>query len=174
MKLPRTAPMPPPVDGAKWVPLTKGLFALVDAVDYESVSKYTWTALTTSRSNYAVRGYRIGGKSQMDLLHRVIMNAPSGMQVDHIDSNGLNCRRGNMRVCTVKQNHQNTRKPLSAKTSRFKGVYWLTQRAKWVARLHWDGKGHTLGYFNDETKAAARYNEEAVRRFGEFSLLNAL
>lgn len=169
---PRTTPFPEQVLGAKWIPLTRGLFALVDDEDYDRVRHLTWSAQKSVRTFYAVRGYRINGKFKMDLLHRVIMNAPDAMQVDHIDANGLNCRRANMRVCTVKENHRNMRKPLSAKTSPFKGVHWATQRAKWVARIHWDDKGYTLGYFDDEIAAAQRYNREARLRFGEFALLN--
>lgn len=172
-KKPRLTPPPPPVEGAKWISLTRDVFALVDDADYELVKRYTWSALKTTRSYYAVRCYSIGGgKKRTELLHRVIMDAPAGMQVDHIDSDGLNCRRANMRVCTVKENHRNTRKPLSAKTSRFKGVYWMKQRNKWVAGIYYDNKRRTLGYFDEECAAARRYNEEATRVFGEFARLN--
>jgi hypothetical protein len=104
-------------------------------------------------------------------LHRLIMDAPKGMQVDHINGNGLDCRRSNMRLTTHKQNHQNVRGN-ARNTSGFKGVRWKKDHHTWEARIKTDGRTRHLGYFPTPEDAAEAYNRAAVQLFGEYANLN--
>jgi len=105
-------------DRPRIIPLTRGLFAIVDADDYLWLSKYTWFAEGTDKNFYAVR--KAGGKSIK--MHRQIMNAPDHLVVDHIDHNGLNNRKENLRICTFAENCRNLRASRH-KSSKYKGVH---------------------------------------------------
>jgi hypothetical protein len=100
-----TVPPEPPNDEIRYIPLTKGLYAIVDAADYEWLSKYKWTALIVGDKAYAIRSH----KGKTILMHREIMQPPPGMVVDHINGVSLNNRRCNLRVCTPLQNRYNSR-----------------------------------------------------------------
>ena len=149
------------------IPLTRGLFAVVDAEDYERLSKYTWFAEGTDRNFYAVR--KENGKSIK--MHRQIMNAPDHLVVDHIDHNGLNNRKKNLRICTFAENCRNLRASRH-KSSKYKGVHWHKGNRKWAAQVTCDHKTHHLGYFVEEIDAAMAYDRAAVELFGEFASLN--
>lgn len=164
----RFAQEPPAVAGCRWIPLTKGVFALVDEEDFGKVSQYNWTALKSPRTHYA---YFRRARAVV-YLHRFIMDAPNGTQVDHQDGNGLNCRRNNMRVCSCRNNHQNIRKTGKLTSSQFKGVVWDKSRAKWAARVKTGGVTYFLGRFDSEEDAAHAYDTSAIRMFGEFARLN--
>ncbi len=154
----------------KEVQLTRGKVALVDDEDFESVSRFCW--------RFDGRGYaitskflgRIGGKQQMAgmSLHRLIMRPPKGLDVDHINHDGLDCRRVNMRVCTRSQNHQNRAKTRG--TSKFKGVSW--HKGAWRATIVLDHKQINLGLFDNEAEAGMAYDAKARELFGEFAHLN--
>ena len=161
-----TAVPDPANDEVRYIPLTKGLFAVVDAADYDWLSQYKWTAQMSGGKVYAVRNH----KGKAILMHREIMQPPDDMVVDHIDGSGLhNCRR-NMRVCTRQQNLCNTR-PRGGR-SQYKGVRWETRRNKWVAEITCKGKRYYLGYFDDEIEAAKAYDRKARELFGPFARLN--
>jgi len=104
-------------------------------------------------------------------MHRQIMQAPKGTDVDHVNHDTLKNVRSNLRVCTRSQHHANRKKGLGF-TSRFKGVGWASKSSKWQARIKKDGKEANLGYFDDERDAARAYNRAAREHFGEFALLN--
>lgn len=164
--------LPPHVYGAKWIPLGGGGFVLVDESDYEFLSLFNWTVAHHKYTKYAYFRRRIDGKYKSFLMHRVITGAPHGMQVDHINGNGLDCRRSNMRVCSIKDNHRNVRKSTDLKSSKFKGVCWDKARNKWQAKIKVNQKGIGLGRFDDETQAARAYDSAALKYFGEFARLN--
>jgi len=103
-------------------------------------------------------------------MHRAILNAPPRMDVDHINGNGLNNTRENLRLCTRSQNMMNQR--LKGGTSRFRGVSWLKGGAKWHAQVRANGKRLHLGLFTDETEAAMAYDAAARELFGDFARLN--
>ena len=149
------------------IPLTRGLFAIVDAEDYPWLSQYTWFAEGTDKNCYAVR--KENGKSIK--MHRQITNAPDHLVVDHIDHNGLNNRKENLRICTFAENCRNLRSS-AKKTSKYKGVHRHKRLGKWAAQITFENKKHHLGYFTDETAAAKAYDDAAKKFHGEFASLN--
>ena len=108
-------------------------------------------------------------------MHRLIMDPiPDGMQVDHVNHNGLDNRKKNLRICTSQQNTWNAQKPKLNResSSQYKGVSWYKRYNKWVARGTHDGKRITLGYYNCEKEAARAYDAAAKKYFGEYAHLN--
>jgi hypothetical protein len=153
------------------IPLTKGYVAIVDDDDHEWLSQWRWFALVGSNAVYAHRSVRIDGKRRTLRMHRAILGAPKGMGVDHIDHDGLNNTRANLRLCTQSQNLGNQRLRTDG-TSAYKGVSWHTQRGKWQAHIKRDDKHKYLGLFTDEIDAALAYDAAARELFGEFAYLN--
>jgi hypothetical protein len=146
--------------------LTKGKFAIVDAADYERVNAYMWYAAGSARRPYAC--CRHNGKHLS--MHRFLMNPPEWMVVDHIDGNGLNNRRSNLRVCTQGQNSYNSRP--RGKSSQYKGVRRDKSRNRWVVYVRCNGHSHYVGRFRDEIEAARAYDRKAYELFGEYAWLN--
>lgn len=161
-------------DEPRLIPLTRGLFAVVDAEDYPALSKYIWFAEGTGDNCYAAR--KQNRKSIK--MHREITGAPDHLVVDHIDHNCWNNRKKNLRVCTFAQNCRNIkgRSPRYAKnrrkTSKFKGVHWHKRQKKWAAQITYDNKTYHIGYFIDETEAAKAYDTAAEKYHGRFASLN--
>ena len=151
----------------RYIPLTQGKLAIVDAEDYDWLSQYKWCAARAKNTFYATRTERKRGIS----MHRIIMNAPKGLMCDHIDHNGLNNRKSNLRLCTPAQNVHNKR-PQRDSSSKYKGVGWKKRSRKWEARIRFQGKLYHLGDFTDEIKAALAYDDKAIELFGEFAYLN--
>jgi hypothetical protein len=154
-------------DGAKFIPLVYGGFAIVDADDYERLVKYKWYCYYLGSSSYA---YRTVGNTRI-LMHREILNAPKGMVVDHKDGNGLNNRKRNLRLCTPTQNLLN-RRPTLGSSSKYKGVCRDKSRRRWLARIGFNNKDIHLGRFDNEIEAAKAYDRMAKKLFGEFAYLN--
>lgn len=137
--------------------------ALIDVADYEMVSPISWHAQTRkSGLSYA----RAVAHGKTILMHRLIMNAPLGLSVDHINGNGLDNRRSNLRVCTHMQNMQN-RKMHSNNSSGLKGAY--KEGRRWVSRISAFGKKHELGMFDTAAEAHSAYIEAAHRLHGEWA-----
>jgi hypothetical protein len=150
------------------IPLTRDQYALIDDEDYEQLSQYKWTL---DKNGYVVR--KSGGRKNPKkvMLHRFIMNAPPGFDVDHIDHDLLNNCRANLRICTRSQNNAN-RLPLSGSTSQYKGVSWNSQRRYWSVYHTAYGQRRWLGSFDNEVEAAITYDNAAYAAFGEFAYLN--
>ena len=163
---PPTRHMPPqPADPEiRYIGLTHGKVATVDAADYPWLSQYPWSAKRLGRKWYAC--WRRGRRTIF--MHRLIMQPGPGLVVDHIDGNGLNNRRRNLRNCTPRQNACN-RAPAGA-GSRFAGVYPAGQ--KWGARISHKGKEYPLGLFDDEREAALARDRMALELQGKFAWLN--
>lgn len=164
---------PKPVANAVWIPLSRGLFALIDSEDTELVSGFCWSAFKPSKNTYyAGRNQKTNGTQERVYMHRVIMRASGVQSVDHINGNGLDCRKSNMRLCSKPQNGWNALKRSGKSSSKFKGVSWRPETRKWVARIAPNRTTIRLGCFEDEIAAAKAYNEAAKRYFGEFAKLN--
>jgi len=134
---------------ARLIPLTKGKFAIVDSDDYYQLVKFNWQAMPGNRTFYANK--KITGTTVK--MHRLIMDPPDNLVVDHIDHNGLNNRKSNLRLCTHSQNICNTL-PIKGASSRYKGVSWNKKIKKWQAGIKCDKKPYLLGYFENEIDAA--------------------
>ena len=158
------------------VKLTQGLMTIIDVEDLELVSQYKWCAHRDGNTHYAVSRQRIHGsprRQQTIKLHRVLLNPPAGMYVDHINGNGLCNIRANLRLCTNVENGRNRRKQAGT-SSEFKGVSKLSKGQPpkpWLASIKFDKKIHTR-CFATELEAAQWYDEMAREHFGEFAKLN--
>lgn len=156
------------IDGdAAYVTLTQGYVAVIDAEDAPQVGKWNWYAWKTDRRVYAIRTCRSGGKQRTVLLHRSIMGETDGLEVDHLDGDGLNNRRGNLRLATKSQNQMNARKRKTS-AAKFKGVTFEGRRQKWVTRICKNGAITHLGYFKCQTAAAVAYAKASRELHGEF------
>ena len=144
--------------------LTKGKFAIVDTADYERLNRYKWSAVRRNGNFYACR--REG--KRIIWMHREIMKPPKGMVVDHIDGNGLNNRRTNLRLCTPQQNGYNVKRPST--DSQYMGV--LRCGLLWGARLFHHGQEHWLGLHDTEIEAAIARDLKAIELQGEYAYLN--
>ena len=150
--------------GVRRVPLSRGLFATVDAADYKEIRKHKWSASCRGKKVYACAW--INGRSV--LMHRFLMRPRKGYVVDHIDGNGLNNCRSNLRACTPGQNQTNYRSLRGF--SRFVGVRRRGDR--WEAWIRHNGNWMTLGLYDDEVEAARARDRKAVALHGPYAYLN--
>lgn len=147
----------------KEIELTKGYVAIVDDEDYERVNQYKWTLNKQKHTSYAKT--RIDNK--VIYMHRLIMNEPN-MKVDHIDCNGLNNQKDNLRLATNSQNSSNKSGLNKNNTSGYRGVRWRKDRNKWSAEITYNKQKIALGHYTDIKEAARAYNAKARELFGEF------
>jgi len=142
----------------KEISLTQGQVALVDDDDYEELSQYKWYANKSRRKRftfYACRNIRLeNGKRTCMVMHRTIIDIPEGMVCDHIDGNGLNNQKSNLRAVSSRQNTQNYHIKM---TSKYPGVYWYKKKQKWFVRAYFNGKYNYLGLYDLEIDAFRAY-----------------
>lgn len=143
--------------------------AVVDDEDYDRINASKWFAAGDGYNLYAVRTKWDAGKYRKVRMHVAIMEPPPGMEVDHIDGNGLNNCRSNLRVCTHAENMRN-RKRMRTNSSGYMGVQ--KSGTQWVATIQVNGKLLGLGRFIDPADAARVRDAAAVRYYGEFANLN--
>ena len=155
------------------ISLTRGLVAFVDDEDFERLSQFNWYAEQCKSGYYATRGNWRDGRNFTTRMHREAVLAPPGCAIDHIDHNGLNNQKSNLRLCSTSQNNFNQRLG-RRNTSGFKGVSWDKSKNKWSAQLGLNGKIVHLGRFCSAIEAATAYDDNAVIHFGEFALTNAM
>lgn len=149
--------------------LTQGYKCQVDDEDYKKLSEYKWYY----HGGYAVRNHYNNGIQRTVIMHRTIMKVLLPKEeIDHIDHNGLNNQKNNLRVGTHRQNIIN--RPTTSKFTIYKGLRFSTNVKKpWQARIVIEnGVRMSLGYFKEEVDAAKAYDKAAKEHFGEFAHLN--
>lgn len=158
----------------RWIKLSNGKFACVDDEDYERINKHKWCEATFG---YAACGIRIDKNKQIHpKMHRMVMNDPKGLEVDHINHDPLDNRKENLRIVTRSQNQMNQKKSkLKGSTSKYKGVSYSNcpkhHKKPWIMQIVHNYK-KTAKSCETEIEAALLYNKFAKEFFGEFALLN--
>jgi hypothetical protein len=151
-----------------YVPLTRGYEAIIDAADVPLVAEHSWFSVVQDHAVYAVRRVPgVTGRGSKVSMHRQIMMPGQTQQVDHINLNGLDNRRANMRLCSAAENARNRRKS-AANTSGLKGVCWNKASKKWQAGIRCDGKTFHLGLYDTPDDAHAAYAKASAARHGDF------
>ena len=160
----------------KEIKLTQGYVALVDVDDFEFLNQFKWHVRDGNGHNkYAIKNISVNNERIACRMHRVIMEAPKGVEVDHIDHNGLNNQKSNLRLCSTSQNAMNRK---ARGSSKYLGVYIVKIKGKnktyeyFKAQINTNGKYKSLGYFKSEEIAAKTYDEAAKNYHGEFANLN--
>ena len=170
----------------KKIQLTQGHVALVDDEDYDFINQFTWRLSKVRHLKYAkTNKNKIKNKATHYLMHRMILNLPSNLLIDHIDGNGLNNQKSNLRIATHNQNIWNSK---GYGSSQYKGVYPFRTKQKYkkkngeisiyLSRTYYfssifkNGITYYLGNFKNEIDAALAYDKKAKELFGEFAYLN--
>ena len=154
----------------KNIPLSQGKFALVDDIDFERVNRFKWCATKTKQGYwYPKRKVRLeNGRTTSCMLHRFILNAPKGLDVDHENNDGLDNRRQNIRICTRSQNNANRHK--HSNQSGYRGVY--KHFNKWRIERKVGNKVLSRQSFATPEEAAHAKYEQLQSDFGEFANMN--
>ncbi|MBN1804000.1 MAG: hypothetical protein JW837_01995 [Sedimentisphaerales bacterium] len=149
----------------------------MDPEDFHALSKYKWQTSKSSKTGgfYAARSTwdKVKKKKRTIKMHRLILDPPHPLVVDHINHNGLDNRKANLRPATKSQNCIN--KPLKKKKnahSKYIGVTWQKSINKWQAQIRAKGAHRVIGYFDNETDAAHAYDQAARKFHKEFAVLN--
>lgn len=151
------------------IPLTKGESTKIDTEDLNRITRYKWYF----DRGYARRRFECNGVQRCMHMHREILQAPDGFEVDHINGDTLDNRKANLRLVTRRENQFNSSSHMGS-TSKFKGVFWYKHLQRWRVRLCIDRKSKHIGYFDDEVEAAKAYNVAALNIYGEYAKLNLI
>jgi len=162
----------------KLIPLSKtgknkGLhFAMVDDEDYEWLNQWRWCVTKHFNTFYARRTCYKNKKRVHILMHRLILCPQDNKITDHVDRNGLNCQRINLRPATHSQNSCNKTSKMGC-TSQYHGVWRSSKYSnRWEARIYINGKRFYCGSSYNEMDAAKKYDIMARLHHGEFASLN--
>lgn len=136
----------------------KGLImeAIIDACEIEQIDKFsntTWFAAKNGKTFYSKTKFAVNKKDVTFFLHRLLLGFPEGLEVDHINRNGLDNRKSNLRVVTRRENNLNQRIPFT-NSSGYRNVHWNKSANQWEASLKILDKSHYIGCFKDPLKAA--------------------
>lgn len=174
-----------PKDWLWLIPLSQGYSALVDQEDYETLLEYKWHVAKSPRTNYARRSTHIQERKDFFSLtgdsmpthmamHRFIKQYHGPLKVDHINGNGLDNRRANLRIGTGADNARNH--GTTHGSSKYKGVHWFKRRGLWTASIGITESGKSrkqiIGYYDSEEDAGLAYDRKALELFGEFARVN--
>ena len=153
-------------------PKHPNMYAIVDDEDYERISKYHWYVVKNGNYYYAY-GNGKGPEREHLFMHRKVLNLLQYDKtcVDHINRNGLDNRKRNLRICSFQQNMLNS-KPMHNRTSKYKGVKRNKKNNNWRVNISYKGNKYEIGSFVDEEMAARAYDKKAKQLFGEFAYLN--
>lgn len=163
----------------KEITLSRGKVALIDDEDFELISQHKWHTQPVGKTFYALTNIKKDPKNWRKgfihiRMHRLIMGLSiSSLEVDHIDHNGLNNQRGNLRIVNRAQNTRN-RRANSKGTSAYKGVSYHKHKHKhlWLSAIHINNRQKKIGFFKTEIEAAIAYDQEAKIAYGEYAYLN--
>ena len=160
----------------KKIPLTQGFVALISDCDAELISPYRWCGTMRGRkriTRYAITNVVVNGKPTMLYMHRLILDPPPKVGVDHINHDGLDNRRCNLRLATQTQNNGNARVHADSKSG-VKGVYRQPRTGRWIAQIRTPGKSSQyIGSYATKEEAAQAYADAARQIFGEFAYVSA-
>ncbi|RAK52107.1 AP2/ERF family transcription factor [Phenylobacterium deserti] len=155
---------------AREIPLTKGKVAIVDDADFDWLSQWKWMCSNGGRAVRGPRGEeRYPKRHRLIMMHRQLLQAPDGLEVDHIDGDPLNNQRSNLRLCTHQQNMKNRS---GYRSDKLKGAFFNRSIGRWQAVIVCDGRRHYLGTFGAELDAALAYDKAARELHGAFARLN--
>lgn len=157
--------------------LTQGKYALVDDEDFEWLNQWKWFADKVGNIWYASRGLynkELHKHTKMLRMHRLIMKDPKGKLIDHLNGNGLNNQKKNLRVCGKSDNAKNCKVNRLNNTSGYKGVSLYKGGPLWHACIRLNYKSIHLGQFIKKDDAALAYNKAAKKIFGKFAKLNRI
>ncbi len=179
------------------IQLTRGKYAIVDPGDYEWLMQFKWHTncgrgkfyAANSRSQKMHRLIMFGVKEEYRRQNTLRLRSGQALRlgsillttgrsgraklfVDHINGDGLDNRRANLRLATPAQNNWNSKSGMGRGASRYKGVQWHKHRKKWVVVIGVNGRKEHIGYFGDEKEAARAYDKAAKERHGEYAVLN--
>ncbi len=150
------------------IPLTKCKVALIDEDDFNLVGNLRWCASQNGQNWYAMRALPRNGRRQLhQRMHHLILGKSL---IDHINGNGLDNRRENLRIASNRENCFNQRK--RAGSSTYKGVCFDIESDKWLVQIQVNGKRKKIGRFKNEVEAALAWDEAARLYYKEFAALN--
>lgn len=155
---------------SRLIVLSGGKSALVDDCDFPALCGFRWHAFKNGRAWYAARTDRSGGRKRTIYMHRQILGVSGSEHVDHVDGDGLNNTRENIRLCTRQQNHWNVRSFRGS--SKFKGVAFHKKSRRWQAYISFNDSQIHIGLFGSELAAASAYDAKAIQLFGRFAKPN--
>jgi hypothetical protein len=153
------------------IKLSQEKYALVDREDFDWLNQWKWSCVKGNKYAGRKQWQQGENKSKHIYMHRLIMGAKGKIQVDHINRNGLDNRKSNLRLATDTQNKHNHKLIKTNKTG-YHGVYWDKQMGKWGAGISINGKHQALGYFTDIKEGARAYDISAIENRGEFAQTN--
>lgn len=162
----------------RYLPLNHGMFAKVDEEDYDYLRQWKWRVHSTGRGGkiYVCRSEKVEGGHYTRYLHHEVMQLSlplkAGTIVDHKNSDTLDCRKQNLRLCNASENMANSGPRIGKITSKYKGVNFDKRDRRWLVRFTYRGRIYKVGRFKDEYTAMTAYNLAVGKVIGKFAYVN--